>query len=130
LLKRPPLCPTNLTPENVYFGVDLMLLRAFLKVTLHCKGKEDFEKAVKGFSDPERSKVSELLQQARDMGFYPEAVTETGIDWGVALKGDIEIAMERNARRYEKIGEELGGDRLQMIKSYLANARNSAMAMA
>lgn len=104
LLSRPPLVPSNLTPENVYFGEDYMLLKTFLRSTLHCSGKEDFEKSVKGFTDKERAKVAEMLMQCRNMGFYPNTVIDNDIKWGVALKGDIDIEMERNAEKYHKRG--------------------------
>ena len=100
LLRRPPLVPNNMSPEVVYSGEKIALLKIFLKATLHCTGKEDFEKAVKGFSDKERAEVAKTLSECRSMGYYPEAVIDNEIKWGIALKGDVEIEMERNAKRY------------------------------
>ena len=104
LLKKPPLVPGNLTPENVYFGNEMALLKTFLKATLHCSGKDDFEKAVKGFTDKEREDVAKTLGECRTMGYFPEAVIDHDIKWGIALKSDIQIELERNADRYYRRG--------------------------
>lgn len=114
LLKKPPLVPGNLSPENVYFGEKMALLKIFLKATLHCSRKDDFEKAVKGFSDKERADVSEMLTDCRNMGFFPEDVIDNEIKWGIALKGDVEIEMERNAKRYFDRGVQVKKDGFAM----------------
>ena len=108
LLDRPPLVPTRLRPENVYSNAELEFLAGFLKATIPCRSKEGFEAAEKKFSESERAKISRMLKQLRDVGYYPSGINEHGgIVWGVVLKGDLQIKMEKSADHYEKRGLEV-----------------------
>jgi hypothetical protein len=74
----------------------MMLVRDWLKATLRCRGVEDFEKAVKSWSDEKRSEVATILSELRGKGFFPDRINEHGeIVWGVMLKSKVQMMMER-----------------------------------
>lgn len=119
LLKRPPMIQSPLTPESVYGYDDMRLLQDFLKAVLPCRGRDEWERVVSKFQPGQRARCAELMAQSRMAGYYPETLDGNGsIVWGIALKGDVQIEIERNGDFYEQRGKEVkerGGDFLGVM---------------
>lgn len=59
-------------------------------------------------SEGELSIVATLYSMLREeYGFYPEGLSNGKLMWGVALKSDIQLLMEKDGAEYEKRGKEI-----------------------
>ena len=95
--KRPPMHPTNLTPEEIVGSPDDMgILESHYIVSRKNQDPERYEKAMQTkFKDPERKLIASLYEKLRDHGFWPSGVDSFGnITWSYALKGDLQIYVE------------------------------------
>ena len=57
-LPLPPMHDSQLLPEDLYGIEEMDLLRSWLKATLRCRGPEEFDKAVKSWSDDKQAVVA------------------------------------------------------------------------
>ena len=99
--------PTQLMPEDRYTISEMDLLRDWIKAT---KGRsiEEFERAAKPWSGESRAEIARILRELREIGFWPDRIGEDGrIIWGVLLKSEIQMEMERNADKYLAAGTEI-----------------------
>lgn len=82
-------------------------LRVLANHVTSWRKKEKGEKLNVDLNDPE---VTHLLEIARSMGYYPDMVNEHGrLIWGCALKGDVQLLMERKSEFYHQRGLEVKG---------------------
>lgn len=64
------------------------------------------DKYHKNGGGPKDTYIGELMEMARQNGFYPDRVNSDGVlIWGVAYKGELQREMERNADLYFEKGK-------------------------
>lgn len=106
----PPAADLSALPEDMFSCEEVSLLRLFLSATLRTRGKDEFEKAIGSWTDEARATVASMLSLLRGKGFYPDRIGTGGeIVWGIALKSRVQMALERNADRYQLNGEVMAG---------------------
>lgn len=117
-LPLPPLHDSQLLPEDLYGIEEMELLRSWLKATLRCRGPEEFDKAVKSWSDDRQAVAAEMLAELRGRGLFPDRIEGDGrIRWGRVLKSALQVEMERHGARYQAIGEKIQRDRTFRLKT-------------
>jgi hypothetical protein len=116
--KMPPLVATNMVPEDVYNREEMQTLKDWLAAVLWARGPEDFEKGARPFTKERRASIARMLAEIRTQGYYPDRLDEHGnIVWGVALKSEVQIEMERNADKYYRRGEEARREGLEILRT-------------
>jgi len=96
-LKRPPVHPTNLTPDELVGDDALPLLEIHFKAVRHAVTQEEHERQVRrsGLASYERRLVEEAYEKLRGFGIWPRDINEYGgIVWGVAVRSDLQNLVE------------------------------------
>jgi hypothetical protein len=108
---RPPLRSSKRTPEQILDPQDMNLLIRHFKDFLDRKGK-GFDKKSQ-LSEGERSLATTLYSMLREEhGFYPDHIgSNDRIVWGVALKSDLQMLMEKEGKKYEERGLEVSSNK-------------------
>lgn len=107
--KRPPLVPTGKTPNQILSERDQLRLGRHYKSFLEAKKTDRKTK----FSDEERSEIASIYDMLREQyGFYPSGIDANDrIIWGIALKSDIQMLMEKEGKKYEDRGLEVSSNK-------------------
>ena len=95
-LKREPIYPSNLTPQEIIGLENEPILEAHFKLTLKESDAERLEKLLsKNYTEAERAYIQELYEKLRSFGIYPKAIDKFGaIIWGISLKSDLQTYIE------------------------------------
>ena len=97
-MKRKPLHPTSLSPEEIIGEPrDIALIESHFTLSLKHSDPERWEKAMqKTYTEAERTHVATIYEKLRDKGLYPRAIDRFGgIEWGIATKGNVQDYVER-----------------------------------
>lgn len=96
-LKRKPINPTSLTPEEIV-GMDLMpLLELHYKSAMKAESQEELDKAMTraGINSTDRKIAAEAYEKLREHGIHPGGMDRhNNILWRYALRGDLQNYVE------------------------------------
>ena len=91
MLKRKPIYPTTLTPEEIIGDPgDSGLLESHFTLSLKYTDPERYEKAMqRKFKESERNHVASIYKKLREKGIWPKSIDKFGnIEWGVVVRSD------------------------------------------
>jgi len=93
-LERPPLVPTDLTPEDI-IGPHMARFKLHFEESLKVQDPDKFESTMKKFSQEDRDLCSDLLKELRRYGYWPCGISGTGkIKFATVLMGDLQRYVE------------------------------------
>ena len=97
MLRRRPLYPTTLTPEEIIGDPgDSGLLESHFTLSVKYTDPERYEKAMqRKFTEAERTHISTIYAKLRESGIWPRAIDKFGnIEFGVAVRSDFQDYVE------------------------------------
>ena len=97
MLRRRPLYPTTLTPEEIIGDSgDSGLLESHFTLSVKYTDPERYEKAMqRKFTESERVHIATIYAKLREKGIWPKAIDKFGnIEFGVAVRSDFQDYVE------------------------------------
>lgn len=93
--KLPPDVPGNASPHKLLSFDEMTILQEHYRLVGRCKGTEDREKALKGWTERQRSVAMGLYARLLQHGFVVEGQHESGtLLFGIRLKSATQMLME------------------------------------
>lgn len=96
--KQQPLIFTDYTPSEIVGAENMHILKKHLRMSIQHGGEFPVAQLKKEVGSDARDWVAQVLEALAKHGYYPLAVDEKGIRWGVTLKSEVQVEMEKGMK--------------------------------
>lgn len=107
--KNPPMHQTRLTPREIIGVNNIDIFEEHYAIASRSTNDGEFptKELNKKIGQEDRQHVAETLAKLREFGFFPLGYNSTGgISWGMVLKSESQVAMERGLHELERYSQE------------------------